>query len=142
MVAFEIRHYLKRKTQGKFGTAALKIDMSKAYDRIEWKFLKRMLLSLGFVVKFVDLVMICVTIVRYMVMHDGHEFGPINPGRGLRQGDPLSPYLFIICAEELSAILQEYEAKDVIHGCRIARSAPVVTHLFFADDSFLFFNAT
>ena len=75
--------------------------------------------------------MLCVTTVRYMVMHDGHEFGPINPRRGLRQGDPLSPYIFIIFAEGLSAILQEYEAKGVIHGCKITISASVITHLFF-----------
>ena len=60
----------------------------------------------------------------------------------MRQGDPLSPYLFIICAEGLSAIIQEYEHKGLIHGCKVARAAPRISHLFFADDSFFFFKAT
>ena len=101
-----------------------------------------MLLSLSFAMKFIDLFMLSVTTVRYMMMHDRHEFGPINTMCGLRQGDMLSPYLFIICVEGLPAILKDYEAKGLIHGSKVARSALVVSHLFFTDDSFLFLNAT
>ena len=68
MIAFEIGHYLKRKRQGKTGVAALKIDMSKAYDRIEWNFLRQMLIALGFDSSWVELIMLCVTIVEYMVI--------------------------------------------------------------------------
>ena len=64
--------------------AALKIDMSKAYDRIEWEFLRQMMLLLGFDGAWVDLVMMCVTTVDYMVVHDGQEMGSIIPRRGLR----------------------------------------------------------
>ena len=68
MIAFEIGHYLKRKRQGKTGVAALKIDMSKAYDRIEWNFLRQMLIALGFDSSWVELIMLCVTTVEYMVI--------------------------------------------------------------------------
>jgi hypothetical protein len=66
---------------------------------------------------------------------------PIIPGRGLRQGDPLSPYLFIICAEGLSSLIRDAEERDVIPGTSICRGAPPVSHLLFVDDCFLFFKA-
>ena len=121
--------------------AALKIDMSKAYDRIEWSFVRQMMLSLGFEDAWVNLIMMFVSSVRYMIVHDGYEIGTITSERGLRQGDPLSPYLFILCAEGLSSILNDYGSKGLIHGCKVARTAPVISHLFFADDCFLFFKA-
>ncbi|XP_073137691.1 uncharacterized protein [Henckelia pumila] len=143
LIAFEISHYMKRKRQGKSGNAALKIDMSKAYDRVEWAFLQNMMLKLGdFQSKWVDFVMLCISSVSYMVVHNGQDFGPIVPQRGLRQGDPLSPYLFLICAEGLSSLLQAETRRGAIHGVKVARRALPISHLFFADDSFLFFKAT
>lgn len=141
MVAFEVGHYLKRKRQGNVGYAALKLDMSKAYDRLEWDFLRAMMLQLGFDERWVKLIMLCVITVEYMVIQDGHDIGPTVPQRGLRQGDPLSPYLFILRAKGLSNLLHGYSAQGLIHGCRVARTAPEVSHLFFADDSYIFFRA-
>lgn len=68
--------------------------------------------------------------------------GLIIPKRGLRQGDPLSPYLFLLCVEGLSNILDRAINSGDLHGYRIAPSAPSVSHLLFADDSFLFFKGT
>nr|DAD19321.1 TPA_asm: hypothetical protein HUJ06_020784 [Nelumbo nucifera] len=67
--------------------------------------------------------------------------GPIIPGRGLRQGDPLSPYFFILCAEGLFALMYKAEREGLISGCRICWGVPSVSHLLFADDSFFFFKA-
>lgn len=119
---------------------ALKLDMSKPYDRIEWEFLKAILLKMGFSQWWVHLVLQCVTTVSYTITHGQHEMGPIYPSRGIRQGDPLSPYLFIICVEGFSALLRKYEMRKWIHGVQICRKAHVVTHMFFADDSYLFFK--
>ena len=83
----------------------------------------------------------CVTSVKYTITHGEHEMGPIVPSRGIRQGDPLSPYLFIICAEGFSALLRKYELKQLIHGVKISRKAPMVSHMLFADDSYLFCKA-
>ena len=60
---------------------------------------------------------------------------------GLRQGDPLSPYLFLLSAEGLSSLIAKYEKAGLIHGVQVARKAPVISHLLFADDCFLFFRA-
>ncbi|KAH9763510.1 reverse transcriptase domain-containing protein [Citrus sinensis] len=136
-----LMHFLKRKRQGKEGAAAFKIDMAKAYDRIEWGFLSAIMLKMGFTLTFVDLIMLCVSTVTYKFPCDGVELGPIVPSRGLRQGDHLSPYLFIICAEGLSLLINHYESAGLLYGVRIARGAPSLTHLFFADDCFLFFKA-
>jgi hypothetical protein len=73
---------------------------------------------------------------------NGNTIGPIIPGRGLRQGDPLSPYLFIICAEGLSALIRKAEGKGDVHGVKICRNAPIISHLLFADDCFIFFRAS
>ncbi|XP_062089159.1 uncharacterized protein LOC133795722 [Humulus lupulus] len=138
MVAFEVMHYLKRKVSGKDGFMALKLDMSKAYDRIEWGFLEAMMKKMGFGDHWVSLVMKCVSSVAYKIAIEGQELGPIVPTRGLRQGDPLSPYLFIICAEGFSALISKFVGDGRLTGCKVARSAPVISHMLFADDSYLF----
>ncbi|KAL8135927.1 hypothetical protein AgCh_010516 [Apium graveolens] len=84
---------------------------------------------------------LCVKTVKYMVCVNGSLVVPIYPSRGLRQGDPLSPYLFLLCVEGLSYSLNLSALNDELHGCYISASAPEVTHLLFADDSFLFFKA-
>ena len=116
--------------------------MSKAYDLIEWQFLEDMMRKLGFCDEWVHRVMYCVSTVCYFILHEEKELGPVIPERGLRQGHPLSPYLFIICAEGLSLLLQTKENEGFLHGCSVARGAPKVSHLFFVDDCFLFFKAT
>lgn len=139
VAAFEVNHWMHMKTQGKMGFSALKLDMTKAYDRVEWNFLRDMMRKMGFANKWVEWVYVCVSRVKYSVLLSGKEIGPITPSRGLRQGDPVSPYLFLICAEGLSAIIRRREEEGSFHDCKIARSAPSVSHLFFADDSYLSF---
>ncbi|KAL0013129.1 hypothetical protein SO802_000198 [Lithocarpus litseifolius] len=84
LVAFETLHYLKRKTQGKLGFMALKLDMSKAYDRVEWVFLEKIMKKLGFSDKLVTLIMSCLSSVSYAVLLNGQPVGNIKPTRGLR----------------------------------------------------------
>lgn len=142
LVAFEILHYMKQKKKGGDGVVALKLDVSKAYDRVNWRFLRRQMHQMGFSKKWLDWIMLCVSTVSYTVNFNGSQIGPIHPGRGLRQGDPLSPYLFLLCVEGLSRDINTSASQGRITGCRIHNLAPAVTHLLFADDSFLFCSAS
>lgn len=142
LISFEVMHFLKGKTVGNTGCMALKLDLSKAYDRVEWEFLRVMLLKLGFSVHWIRIIMSCVSSVSLSVCSGHHEIGPIYPNRGLRQGDPLSPYLFLICIEGLSALISKAVQMGHFSGVKIARSAPTVSHIFFADDIYLFTKAS
>lgn len=137
MISYEIMHYMKRKTKGKKGWMTLKLDMSKDYDRVEWNYIKAILHKLGFDEVIVNLFMEYVMTATYRISHACREFSNIMPERGLRQGDPLSSYLFLICIEGFLALIKNYENWGLIQGIKVARGAPAVTHMFFADDSYI-----
>lgn len=141
LIAAEVNNYLKRKNQGKVGVAALNIDMIKAFYCMEWSFLSNMMAKMGFAAEFIDMIMLCVSSMRYFLAANGNLLGCCNERR-LRQRDPLSPYLFIIGAEGLLALIKKEEQSRRSRGCRVARTASAISHLFFADDSFLFFRAS
>ena len=86
--------------------------------------------------------MMCVKMVSYSVLINGEPKGMIVPSRGLRQGDPISPYLFLLCTEGLSAMLKKEENEGYIKGVAVSRGAPSVSHLFFANDSIIFCQAS
>uniref|UniRef100_A0A803PGT3 Reverse transcriptase domain-containing protein n=1 Tax=Cannabis sativa TaxID=3483 RepID=A0A803PGT3_CANSA len=136
---------VKEPTMGRFGNGkkmALKLDMSKAYDRVEWDFLAEMMKCLGYDDRWIAKVMGCVTTVTFSILLNGEARGHIVPKRGLRQGDPLSPFLFLICSEGLSCLLNEASRANKIHGLRFGTMEKRLTHLLYADDSLIFLDAT
>ena len=141
LVALEIFHSMKHRFRGKRGHISMKLDMSKAYDRVEWSFLRALLLRLGFAGTWVQLIIECVSSVRYSFVVNGNVCGSVSPSRGLRQGDPLSPYLFILVADAFSAMLTKASLDKRIHGAKASRNGPEISHLLFADESLLFVRA-
>uniref|UniRef100_A0A803QIB1 Reverse transcriptase domain-containing protein n=1 Tax=Cannabis sativa TaxID=3483 RepID=A0A803QIB1_CANSA len=142
LVAFELIHGINLKTSGRKGVAAMKLDMSKAFDRVEWNFIKAVMERMGFADRWKTLIMTCLTTNKFTFLLNGQITGSTTPTRGLRQGCPLSPYLFLICSEGLSCLLQHEERLGNLHGYSLTRRSPPISHLFFADDSLLFCNAT
>ncbi|XP_010468816.1 PREDICTED: uncharacterized protein LOC104748941 [Camelina sativa] len=141
LVAQEMFHGLNTNPRCKSEFLAFKTDMSKAYDRVEWDFLEAVMVKLGFDRKWISWIMWCVSSVSYQVLLNGQPRGYIKPQRGLRQGDPLSPYLFILCTEVLIANIKKAEREHRISGIKIARDCPTISHLLFADDSLFFCKA-
>lgn len=79
--------------------------MSKAYDKVGWDFLETLFLKMGFANRWIEWVISCVRSVLYTVLMNGDAYGDITPKRGIRQGDPLSSFLFILCAEALVHVM-------------------------------------
>jgi hypothetical protein len=141
LLAFETFHHLKHNKNKKKGFVGIKLDMAKAYDRLEWNFIENTLITMGFPSKLVQTIMKCVSTVSFSILVNGQPSHPFKPHRGIRQGDPLSPYLFILCADVFSGLLTKNQDQSNITGIKIAQGAPKVSHLFFADDSLIFCKA-
>lgn len=142
LIAFECIHYIKQKKDPTRSCCAYKLDLSKAYDRVDWSFLRQMMQKLGFAHRLIDWIMTCVTSVRYSVKLNGTLLDSFTPSRGLRQHDPLSPFLFLFIADGLSALLRNKVDMGIITPVKICRRAPGISHLLFANDTLLFFKAS
>ena len=98
--------YDGRKSRPK-GHVAFKLDLEKAYDRLEWSFIKETLEFFQIPPRLIQLIMNMLSSTCFHIMWNGTPLPAIVPSRGIRQGDPLSPYLFILCLERLSILLEE-----------------------------------
>jgi hypothetical protein len=132
---------MKRKNRGKKGQCAVKLDMMKAYDMVEWPFVQAMMTKLGFPPRLIRVIMKCISSVKFSVKVNGVLLESFSPSRGIRQGDPVSPYLFLLCSEGLTALLHHYNMGFIDRGVRVCNRSPWVSHLLFADDSLIFINA-
>lgn len=144
IIAHEIIHSMRIKRRRKFDKPmmAVKIDMSKAFDRIKWVSLIHALTQLGFNHHWISMINHCISSVRFSILLNGVPILPFQASQGLRQGDPLSPYLFITCMEILSRLITKKEEEGKIHGYQVSQSSPPISHLLFADDIFIFCRAT
>ena len=140
IIAQELIHSLSKK-KGKVGYMAIKIDLEKAYDKIEWSFVREMLVRANFPTDLRDIIMSCVSTVSTSILFNGETLDPIYPSRGIRQRDPLSPYLFILCMDFLGQLIEEKCNAKLWHPVKASQSGPAFSHLFFADDLLPFAKA-
>ncbi|XP_028092237.1 uncharacterized protein LOC114292475 [Camellia sinensis] len=140
IITQEAIHTVNKK-KGKIGFMIFKVDLEKAYDNISWNFLRQTLLEFHFDEKLVTMIMNCVTSVSTAILWNGEPLDEFKPAKGLRQGDSLSPYLFVLCMERLSAMITQKVQEKEWNGLCLAKSGPTISHLFFTDDLILFAKA-
>jgi hypothetical protein len=121
-----------------------KLDLEKAYDHVNWEFLLYVLQRCGFGGKWRAWIAFCISTVRFSVLFNGTPSGFFSSDRGLRQGDPLSPLLFVIVMEALSRMMAVTESRGLVDGFSVGsrnNAGMVVSHLLFADDTLIFCGA-
>lgn len=139
-LAQELVADIDRKTEG--GNIILKFDMSKAYDRLEWRFLLRSLRAMGFANIVQDLVFRSISDITYRININGENSSEFCSTRGVRQGDPLSLLLFIMAQQIFSQNLKKLEQRGDLHSYRLGRNIEPISHLLFADDMLVLSNGS
>ena len=134
--------YTMNRMKGREGYMAVKVDLEKAYDRLEWSFIHKVLQAFRFPHNIIKLIMSCISTSSLFVLVNGCTLEAFNPLRGIRQGDPLSPYLFIMCMEYLGCLIEEKCSKDSWCPFKASRRNIKISHLFFANDLILFAKVT
>ncbi|OMO68562.1 reverse transcriptase [Corchorus capsularis] len=133
VVLQEVIHTLSRR-KGRVGGMVMKVDLEKAYDRISWDFLRWVLMDLDLPSTLINLIMFCITSTRMNILWNGELTKYFQPSRGLRQGDPLSPYLFVLCLQKLSDMIDSAVDSGSWKTIKMTRRGPSLSHIFFADD--------
>ena len=121
-----------------------KLDIEKAYDHVNWECLLHLLDRMGFGSKWKMWIKTCISTVRFSIMVNGSPSGFFGSSRGIRQGDPLSPLLFLLVMEVLSRMLSRTEEAGLIRGFRAVKAQEEglsISHLLFADDTVVFCDA-
>lgn len=142
LIAHETLHFLKRSRAFKHCSMAVKTDMSKAYDMLEWSFVEAVLKKFGFHNSFIDRIFQCILSVSFSFLINGKYKGMIIPQREIRQSDPLSLYLFILCGEILSGFCRSAQRKGDFSRVRVARASPRINHILFPDETMFFGKTT
>lgn len=133
IIVQEIIHSMSRK-KGRGGNMVIKIDLEKAYDRLEWCFIRDTLSLFKFPSHLINLIMSCVSSSLIAILFNGGALESFLPSKGIRQGDPLFPYLFILCMEVLGALIADKCNSKLWNPIKASRSGLAFCHLFYVDD--------
>eukprot|EP00253_Pinus_taeda_P017945 PITA_17945 len=115
----------------------MQLDITKAYDKVNWIYIKKVLIAFGFDHDWVRWVMGLVTSSRFFILVNGLPSEMFTPSRGLRQGDPLSPFLFILMMEGLGRSIKQSKISRKIKGLQLTKNGQAMTHQQFVDDTML-----
>ena len=140
IIVQELIHSIGR-AKGRKGYMAIKIDLEKTYSKIDWSFIREMLIFFNFPASFIDIIISCASSVLTSLLFNGGYLDSFCPSRGIRQGDPLSPYLFILCMKFLGHLIEEKCEAKLWNLVRASRSGPFFWDLFSVDDLVLFASA-
>lgn len=133
--------YTLEKKKGKAGFMIIKIDLEKVYDRMEWSFVRSMMYRLGFHGDTVELILSCISSTSMALLFNGSQMETFHPSRRLRQGDPISPYIFVLCMEFLSSLINKKCEDGKWNKVKASRGRPRFSHTFFVNDLLLYAKA-
>lgn len=117
------------------------MDMHKAYDRVEWDFLMAVMEKMGFGSCWRNVILGCISTASFAILLNGQPGPRFTLSHGLRHGDPLSSYLFMLVSEVLSLLIQQASDRKQIEGVKMGLAGPIISHIFFADDTLIFLKA-
>lgn len=137
VVASKILHSMHKK-KGKLGWFAQKSDLEKAYDRVVWSFVRASLQDQNLDDRSIALIMSCITQSSSAILVNGRATRKFNHTRGFRQGDPMSPYLFNICPDSLTQLINQATHEGEWTPFWVGKDKVQISHVMFADDLTLF----
>lgn len=141
VIAQEVIYSMRKKTGAK-GFMAIKVDLEKAYDRLSWEFINDTLCEARIPPDLIQVIMACITSIKIGVLWNGEVTDEFLPSREIREGDPLSPYLFVLCIERLSHAIYNVVTAGKWKPIRLARNSIHLSHRFFTDDLLLLAEAS
>ena len=120
----------------------MKLDSEKAYNGLRWGFIRETLMEMRLPQRIVNVMMHCISTYSMSILWNSEPTAKFIPSRGIRQGDPLSQYIFVVCMERLSELIEEEVRRGDWRPIQASRGGPKLASLFFADDIILFAEAT
>lgn len=139
LACIELVHTMKKSRSGSF---IFKVDFEKAFDCVKWDFLLEMMSKMGFGSTWIRWIKECISTSSVSVLINGSPTKEFSMGHGIRQGDPLSPFLFLIVAEGLNLLLEEAKSKNMLSGIKIGNGDLDISNLKYADDTIIMAHAT
>ncbi|KAH1131016.1 hypothetical protein J1N35_002394 [Gossypium stocksii] len=139
ILAQEVIHTMRSQKNKKW--MAIKIDLEKAYDRVSWEFIEASFQAAGIPGYLNNVIMSAISNATLQVLWNGVPLSKFRPARGIRQGCPLSPFLFVLCMEWLGQLIKSAISEGKWNPIQLSRNEPTISYLFFADDLVIFSKA-